>query len=208
MAKRDLIAIGASAGSIEVLRALIHRLPGDLGAAIVLAVHLAPTKRSELAHLLRLSGSLDAVTASDGMRLEPGRIHVAPPNLHLTIEGDRLRTDSGPRENGFRPAIDRLFRSVARERGPRAIGVILSGMRDDGTDGLAVMKRCGALAIVQDPASAAFSSMPESAINRVAVDHIVRVEEMADLLVASLNEPDDEERARSRARTAVSSRRP
>src|SRR5688500_15421634 len=126
MPTRDLIAIGASAGGIEAVRTVLRSLPRELPAAVVLAVHLAPTKRTELAAVLRMCRTLDAVTATDGMQLVNGRVHIAPPNLHLEVDGPTLRLSNGPLENGFRPAIDRLFRSVALTWGPRAIGVILS----------------------------------------------------------------------------------
>lgn len=182
MAKRDIVVIGASAGGFEALRSLVHMLPSGFPAAVVVVLHLAPTKPSNLAYFLTTEGGMPAVTVEDGQALQPGVIYVGPPNLHVIIEGDVLRLDPGPHENGFRPAIDRLFRSAAVCCGPRTIGVILSGMRDDGAEGLALIKRCGGVALVQDPKEALYPSMPEAAIDNVEVDRITTVAALPSLL--------------------------
>jgi hypothetical protein len=108
---------------------------------------------------------------------------VAPPDHHLLVEPGRLRVTKGPRENRFRPAIDPLFRSAAQVFGPTAIGAVLTGSLDDGTNGLEVIKRLGGTAVVQDPAEALYPSMPQSAIDHVEVDHIVRLTDLPRLLV-------------------------
>ena len=95
-------------------------------------------------------------------------------DLHLTVEPPSImRTLHGPRENSFRPAVDVLFRSAAAHFGPRVIGVVLSGLLDDGTAGLHDIKRCGGMALVQDPADAKAKSMPMSAINGTKIDHVI-----------------------------------
>jgi two-component system chemotaxis response regulator CheB len=122
------------------------------------------------------------VHARDGQLLTPGVIHIAPPDQHLLVQGRTLRLSRGPKENHTRPAIDPLFRSAALAWGARVIGVVLSGMLDDGTAGLLSIKRRGGLAIVQDPASAEEPEMPQNALRFVPVDYMVPASEMGALL--------------------------
>jgi two-component system chemotaxis response regulator CheB len=166
----SLIAIGASAGGVESLQAFMRYLPADLDAAVVVVLHLPPGARSLLAGILGRAGGLPASDVHDGEEIEPGRIYVAPPDRHVLVEDQSFRLASGPTENAARPAIDPLFRSVAAAYGDRAIGVVLSGSLDDGTAGLADIKRHGGVAMVEDPATASHPSMPRSAIDHVDVD--------------------------------------
>jgi two-component system chemotaxis response regulator CheB len=106
----------------------------------------------------------------DGERLRHRHIYVASPNHHLLIQSGQLRVVRGPKENGFRPAIDATLRSAAESYAPRVIGVILTGMMDDGTAGLLAVKRHGGVALVQDPREAAYPSMPTNACRYVNVD--------------------------------------
>jgi two-component system chemotaxis response regulator CheB len=121
--------------------------------------------------------------ACDLCRLQNGHVYVAPPDRHLLVEPGRMRVTKGPREHRFRPAIDPLFRSAAQVFGPGAIGVILTGNLDDGTAGLWTIKKLGGIAIVQDTAEAMFPSMPQHALDNVAVDHMVPIARMPSLLV-------------------------
>jgi two-component system chemotaxis response regulator CheB len=114
--------------------------------------------------------------------VQPGTIYVAPPDHHLHIEKGRVVISRGPRENRHRPAIDAMFRSVARAYGQRVIGVVLSGQLDDGSAGLMAIKMAGGLAIVQDPAEAICPEMPSRAIQYAGADRVLRVQEIAGLL--------------------------
>jgi two-component system chemotaxis response regulator CheB len=178
-----LIAVGASAGGVHTLSELAGQLPRGLPAAVLVVLHLAPQGRSVLPAILSRAGSLEAVHPRDGEHLKAGRIYVAPPDHHLVVEDGRLRLSRSATENGHRPAIDVTFRTAALAYGPRCVGVVLTGNLDDGTAGLAAIKGCGGIAVVQDPRDALYSSMPESAIAAVDVDHVVPLHLMAPLLV-------------------------
>ena len=177
-----LIAIGASAGGVHTLSELVAQLPPDLPAAVLVVLHLAPHGRSVLPAILSRAGALPAVHPHNGEVLRAGRIYVAPPDHHLVVADGRLRLSLSATENGHRPAIDVTFRTAALAYGSRCVGVVLTGNLDDGTAGLAAIKGCGGIAVVQDPRDALYPSMPESAIAAVAVDHVVPVDRMAPLL--------------------------
>ncbi|HEU5097728.1 MAG TPA: chemotaxis protein CheB [Roseiflexaceae bacterium] len=183
MARRDIIVVGASAGAFEALKQLVAGLPADFSASLLVVRHIPPTGPGLLPEILSAAGSLPVVAGTDGDALRPGWIYVAPPDHHLLVERDRVRVTRGPKENGFRPAVDALFRSAAYVFGPRVIGVVLSGALDDGTAGLWAIKDRGGIAIVQDPAEAAYPSMPNHAIRHVAVDHIASIPAIAGLLI-------------------------
>ncbi len=123
----------------------------------------------------------------DGEPLTMGEILVAPPDRHLVIEGDRVRLTIGPRENNHRPAVDVLFRSAALERRAGVVGVLLSGNRDDGTAGLAMIKIQGGAAVVQEPGDAMYPGMPTSALEHVSVDAVVPSAEIAATIAALVN---------------------
>ncbi len=187
MPGHDLIVIGGSAGAVEALSVLVAGLPPDLPAAVCVVVHQPAFAPSRLAEILTQAGTLPAVAARDGAPLTPGTVHVAIPDHHLlVVRGEdgagRLRLARGPRENRTRPAVDPLFRSAALAYGPRVVAVILSGALDDGTAGLWTVRDRGGLAVVQDPASAAVSSMPGNALAEVGAEHVVAVREMGALL--------------------------
>jgi two-component system chemotaxis response regulator CheB len=131
--------------------------------------------------LARVS-KLPVAFASSGDTIADGRVYIAPPDLQLIITKSRLALVHGPRENGFRPAVDALFRTAAREFGPRVIGVILSGGLSDGTFGLSLIKSHGGVTIVQDPKDALIDSMPRAAMNAVDVDYILPAKEIAPTL--------------------------
>src|SRR3954471_24327227 len=176
----DTIVIGASAGGMDALQVLVRGLPPDLAAAVFIVMHVGI--RSHLAQILDKAATLPVVPADTGMTIEKGQIYVAAPGKHLLIHDGHTLLRRGPRENLSRPAIDPLFRTAAASRGGRVIGVVLSGNLNDGTAGLRAIKRCGGLAVVQEPRDASVPSMPESALRHVEVDHVVPVEEMAGLL--------------------------
>jgi two-component system, chemotaxis family, protein-glutamate methylesterase/glutaminase len=183
MANRDLVVIGASAGGIEALQQLLGTLPIDLDAALLIVLHTSSHAGSMLPQILQRASKFPVVHPQDGERIEKGRVYIAPPDYHMIVEGNILRVIQGPRENLHRPAIDPLFRSAAASFGRRVVGVILSGALDDGTAGLMVVRARGGEAIVQDPTTAMFSSMPQSAVEQVPDAHVMPLTEIPDRLM-------------------------
>lgn len=170
---RDVVVVGASAGGLAALIELVRGLPRDLAAAVFVVVHTSPDNPTIMPQILQRLGTLPVKLAEDREAIVPGRIYIAAPDHHLLVKHDHLRVTRGPRENGFRPAIDPLFRTAARAHGPRVIGVVLSGGLNDGTHGLALIVAQGGRAIVQDPEEAVVASMPLSAIQSVEVHSIL-----------------------------------
>ena len=194
MTHRDVVVVGASAGGVEALQALVAGLPAGFPAAVLAVLHVPAHSPSRLDEILDAAGPLPVAVAEDGAPVEPGRVLVAPADRHLLVEGDgaggaRVRVTRGPKENRHRPAVDALFRSAAYACGPRVVGVVLSGMLDDGTAGLWAVKDRGGLALVQAPADAQFPSMPESALAHVAVDAELAVADLPALLCRATAAP-------------------
>lgn len=182
MQTKDIIVVGASAGGVEALRRLCAALPADLPASVLVVQHLSPSARSVLPQLLDKVGPLPAAAPVDGEALQVGRIYVAGPDHHLLVRPGRVLVRRGPYENRTRPAVNPLFRSAAIAYGSRVIGVVLTGLLDDGTDGLIAIKAVGGTSVVQDPADAEWPSMPRNALQRDHVDHTVALDEMGTLL--------------------------
>ena len=182
MAKRDIIVVGASAGGITALSELLSSIPDDLKASIFVVLHLPAASPSVLPAILTRAGKLKAYHPVDGEQIKPGVIYVAPPDHHLLLEGRRVLVKKGPKENNFRPSIDALFRSAAYVYGPRVIGIVLSGLLNDGTSGLWSVKRLGGITIIQEPTDADYPSMPLNVLDYVKVDHAITAFEMGPLL--------------------------
>jgi two-component system chemotaxis response regulator CheB len=187
---RNIIVLGTSAGGLEALDQLVGQLPTDLAASIFIVQHMAAHNSGEpLLRRLNRHNAFRPKLAEDGDRFKPGRIYIAPPDNHLLVKKDKMLVTKGARENQHRPGIDPLFRSAAVAHGERVIGVILTGMLDDGTAGLMAIKRCGGVTVVQDPRDAAYSGMPVNALNNVDVDFCVSVAEMGPLLTTLVSQP-------------------
>src|SRR5215831_13581538 len=172
---RDIVVVAASAGGLEPLRTMLRGLPADLPASLLVVLHIPVTGGRNLPRILDRAGPLPAAPAVDGERLRPGRVYVAPPDQHLLVIKDTVRLSRGPRQNGFRPAADPLFRSAALHAGPRITAVVLSGTLDDAALGCATVERRGGRAVVQDPEEAEYEGMPRSAI--AATSHPVVIPE-------------------------------
>src|SRR5262247_467324 len=189
MQGHDVIVIGASVGGVEALSNLVAQLPEDLPATVFVVLHVSATATGRLAQVLNRAGPLPATTVQDCDSFEPGHIYVAPPDHHLLVKQGCLRVTRGLRENRVRPAIDPLFRSAAVAYGARVVGVVLTGLQNDGTSGLLAIKRCGGIAIVQDPTDALYPDMPLSALDHVEVDYCLPVMKMGTVLYRLSQEP-------------------
>ncbi|QNI30885.1 chemotaxis protein CheB [Alloacidobacterium dinghuense] len=198
MANRDLVVIGASAGGIEALQQLLGTLPADLDAAVLIVLHTSNHAGSLLPQIMQHASKLPVIHPEDRTRIEKGMIYIAPPDRHMIVEGSLLRVIQGPRENLHRPAIDPLFRSAASSFGRRVIGVVLTGSLDDGTAGLMVIRARGGEAIVQDPESAMFSSMPRCALEQVPDAQVLSLPEIPVELLRLTREIIPEETAADR----------
>jgi len=164
------VGIGASAGGLEPIESFLAGIRLPTPAAYVVVQHLDPTQEALLAGILARRTAMPVVEAADRMAVEAGHVYVIPPGRDLTLERGRLRVRPPAEERGLRLPIDRFLRSLAADRGPRAIGVILSGMGSDGTLGLRAIREHGGVTLAQEPESALFDAMPRSAIEAGAVD--------------------------------------
>jgi two-component system, chemotaxis family, protein-glutamate methylesterase/glutaminase len=189
MAQRDIIVVGASAGGVNALKTLIGALPADLAATVVVVLHIPAHSESQLHQILGRAAKLPVLPAVDGEPILRGHLYVAPADRHVLLERDRLRVTRGPRENRVRPAVDVLFRSAAYAYGPRVIGIVLTGMLDDGTAGSWAIKDRGGIVLVQSADDAEFSSMPDSTRENVQVDNSLPISAMAAFIMKSIQKP-------------------
>lgn len=189
-----VIAIGASAGGVEAMTYLASNLPRNLNAAVLMVLHIPHNAVSLMPEILRRAGELPAVHAATREPLRAGRIYLAPPDRHMIVRDGTVGTVFGPRENGHRPAVDPLFRSVAEAHGSRAIGVVLTGNLDDGAAGILAIKQAGGVTIAQDPEDALYPGMPTNAIRSSGVDHVLALKEIVPTILRLLEEmPPDKE---------------
>jgi two-component system chemotaxis response regulator CheB len=162
-----VIGLGASAGGVDALIRVVRKLPANFSGAICVVLHVPASGRSLLAPILARNTDLHVVEAQDGQRLAGGHVYVAPNDRHLVLTDGRIPLDRGPKENGVRPAVDPLLRTLATAYGSRAIAVILSGALGDGSAGAIAVHQAGGVVVVQDPEDATVPSMPESALRAV-----------------------------------------
>ncbi|MCF1183207.1 PAS domain-containing protein [Marichromatium gracile] len=182
-----VVAIGASAGGLDALERFFQCLPSDSGAAYVVIQHLSPDHKSMMGNLLARHTEMPVVTVTDGMRLEPNRVHLIPPANMMTVLGDALRlSPKNPR--GLALPIDLFFTSLAKEFGRHAIGVVLSGTGSDGTRGAVAINDAGGLLLAQDPESAKFDGMPRSVIATGLVDATLSPDDLGPRLIEFINQ--------------------
>jgi two-component system chemotaxis response regulator CheB len=180
-----IVALATSAGGLSALRELFSHLPEDFPAAIVVVQHLSPDYRSMLAEILERHTSLRTRQAQEGDRIETGVVYVAPPDRHLLVNGDgTLSLSHSELVHFVRPSADLLFESVAASYAERAIAVVLTGSGSDGDMGVQAIKSQGGVVIAQDPATAEFAGMPETAIATGCVDFVLPLEEIPGQLLS------------------------
>ncbi len=179
----ELLVIAGSAGGIDALLALLPALPAASKLAVVCIVHLPADRDSRLAELFDQRIALPVREARDKQPIAPGTVYFAGPGYHLSIEKDRSFSLSCEAPVHFaRPAIDVLLESAADACGPALAAVLVTGANHDGADGMARVRACGGLAIVQDPAEAQVATMPEHAIRRCAPHLVLPLARIAALL--------------------------
>lgn len=189
MSNHDIIAIGGSTGALDALKQAFAGLPADLPAALFVVMHTASDGGDMLAGVLDALGPVSVKTAADGDAISNGHAYVAAGGHHLLVGDGVVRLGRGPRENMSRPAIDPLLRSAALNYGPRVVGVVLSGLLDDGASGLAAVKRCGGVTVVQDPLDAVADAMPLNALAACDVDYRTPAAKLAQTLAQLALEP-------------------
>ena len=178
-----VVGIGASAGGLEAFEQFFAHLPPDTGLVFILVSHLEPTHKGMMPELLGRHTKMPVVEAKDGMAVQANHVYVIPPNADLAILHGTLQVLEPAAPRGLRMPIDFFFRQLAADQKERAIGIILSGMGSDGTQGLKAIKENFGLAMVQDPASAKYDGMPRSAVNTGLMDYVAPAEELPARLV-------------------------
>ena len=189
MRTHNIVVVGASAGGVQALQSLFSQFPANLQASFFVVLHLSPESPGILPTLIDKASPLKAKLAEDRAPIEPGCVYVAPPDFHLLVKSGHMRIHKGPRENRHRPAVDPLFRSAAIAYRAQTIGVVLTGYLDDGTSGLLAIKRCGGIAVVQDPKDADYPDMPANAIAEVEVDYRLPLQKMGSVIQEIIKQP-------------------
>ena len=185
MGHRDIVVIGGSAGSLQVLQTILPALPWDFPAAVFVVLHTSEDSPGLLPEILNRGSKLPVMYAVHGADILPARVYIAPAGQrHMLLDRGRVRLEPGPRENRSRPSIDALFRSASYAYGNQVIGVVLSGNLDDGSASVLPIKNRGGMAIAQDPDEALAPSMPASAIEAIALDFVLPAEQIGPKLVA------------------------
>lgn len=183
-----VVGIGASAGGLEAINEFFDNIPEDTGFSFVVIQHLSPDHKSLMAELLSKHTAMQVHEAGDGMALKPNCIYLIPTKKVLTLENNVFQLKDKVRNNHPNTTIDIFFESLAKSKGGKAVGVILSGTGSDGSRGIVSIKNQGGTVIVQDPSSAEFDGMPNSAIATGYVDLILAPELIPDELIHFLKE--------------------
>jgi len=188
----SIVGIGASAGGLEAFEQFFRKVPPDSGMAFVLVSHLDPSHASILTEILQRTTTMPVVEAQDQMKVAPNSVYAIPPNRDMAIFHGALQLSVPDQPRGLRMPIDAFLRSLAEDQGERAVGIILSGTGTDGTLGLRAILGAGGVSLVQEPATAKYDGMPNSAINAGYATHVLAVEKMPEVLLSdirSLNQP-------------------
>ena len=177
-----IIAIGASTGGTEAIREVLEALPPD-APAVVISQHIPAAFSKPFAERMNRCSAMSVCEASDGQYIIPGHVYIAPGDQHLLVERDgaryRCRLSNGPHVNRHRPSVDVMFRSVAQNVGPNSVGVILTGMGDDGARGLKEMLEAGAPTIAQDEATSVVWGMPGTAVKLGSAQQVLPLHRIA-----------------------------
>jgi two-component system CheB/CheR fusion protein len=180
------VGIGASAGGLEALLQFLEHVPANSGIAFAIVQHLDPTQKGMLPELLQRATPMKVIQVKDRTKVRPDCVYVIPPNHDMSLLHGTLHLLAPIEARGLRLPIDFFFRSLAEDQRERSIGVILSGMGSDGTQGLRAIKEKAGMVLVQDPATAKFDAMPRSAIQAGLADFVAAAEELPGKLTAYL----------------------
>ncbi|HSF45822.1 MAG TPA: CheR family methyltransferase, partial [Chitinophagaceae bacterium] len=183
-----LIGVGASAGGLEAINDFFDNMPAETGFSFVVVQHLSPDHKSMMAELLSKHTQMPVFEAEDGVIPQPNSIYLIPVKQRITIKHGKLRLEEKLRDHQPNNAIDLFFQSLAADRKDKAVGVVLSGTGSDGTLGIEAIKNSGGIVIVQDPITAQFDGMPNSAILSGYVDLILAPDMMAEELLEFVRE--------------------
>ncbi len=178
-----MVGVGASACGLESLERLFDPIPADCGMAFVVVQHLSPDFRSMMDELLARHTGLRIRRAEDGMPVEPNHLYLLPPKMEMIIAEGRLRLTEKDAKQGFTLPIDRFFRSLARDCGPRSAAIVLSGTGSDGSRGILEVAAAGGLVLSETPETAKFDGMPVSAQETGVVDFVLPPEQMGSVLL-------------------------
>ncbi len=184
-----IVGLGASAGGLQVFTQFLKAIPANSGMAFVLVQHLDPDHKSLMVKLLESHTKMSVALASDGISVAPNHVYVIPPKATLLLEDGKLRVTAPQQRNGDRLPIDAFFRSLAEEKGNRAIGIVLSGSGGDGMLGLKAIKQVGGYAIAQEPSEAPHDGMPRNAIANNATNQVLAIIDMPNALQRYANTP-------------------
>ncbi len=192
-----IVGIGASAGGLEAFVALLSHVDAGNGATYVLVQHLAPTHESMLPEILNRSGNIPVIQAADGMRLKADCAYVIPAGATMSVIDGTLHVVHAERARGVPTVIDDFFKSLAEVHATEAVGVVLSGSGADGAVGIEAIKEHGGITLAQEPTSAQFASMPQSAIATGCIDFVLRPEEIGQqLTLIARHMADDHEQSK------------
>ena len=181
----DAVAIGASAGGIEVLSVLLPAIPPGCRVSFFIVMHIPRERPSLLPEVFSARCALPVKEAEDKEPVQPGTVYFAPPDYHMLIDRGPALALSGDEAVHFsRPSVDVLFDSAADLYGERLMGVILTGANQDGAEGLAAVGRAGGRTVVQEPGGAAAPYLPEAAIREGPVDAVLSIDELRTLFAA------------------------
>jgi len=176
---KKIIVIGASAGGMQATAQLLSKLDPELDVSVFVVLHVAKHAMGEvITHYMQKHTTIPCSIAINNEPIKSRHIYIGPPDRHLIIKPGVILINDGPSENHWRPSIDVLLRSAAVAYDSSVIGVILSGMLDDGTSGMGAIKKCGGICIVQEPSEAEFPDMPNNVLNHVDVDYRVPIADM------------------------------
>ena len=190
---RFAIVIGTSAGGLNALIELVSHFHPGMDAAVFIVMHLSRSSMGDfLVQRLQHHTELTCVVAVDGEITKAGHIYISPANCHLLVKGNKILIGRGPEENRWRPSIDVLFRSAAAEYNTRCIGIVLTGLLDDGTTGMQAIRRSGGTSIVQDPNEAEYPDMPFSVLDSMEVDHCLPLSAIGEIVSEVVQTSPDE----------------